>query len=74
MLKAEGLYKRDFFRTPHIYFDLVADDVFCLGSPDAFFVVTVDGGQTRSGPVAKSSLSPFWNYSMDLYGIKFVLD
>ena len=46
---------------------------FGIGSPDTFFVVTVDGGQTRSGPVAKSSLSPFWNYSMDLYALPVII-
>ena len=35
--------------------------------PDPFVVITVDGEQTKTSPVVKGSLSPFWNFTIDVY-------
>lgn len=34
--------------------------------PDPFAVLMVDGEQTVTSPVVKSTVSPFWNFSADL--------
>lgn len=43
VIKANGLIKRTFFK-----------------SPDPFVVVTVDGEQTQTSPVSRSSTEPYW--------------
>ncbi len=35
-------------------------------SPDPFAVVTVDGAQTHTSPIAKGTINPFWGASFDL--------
>ena len=37
-----------------------------LGLPDPFAVLTIDGEQTRTTPVMKHTLSPYWNASFQV--------
>ena len=40
----------------------------CLpGFPDPFAVATINGEQTKTTPVSKRTLNPYWNESFDLY-------
>jgi len=41
------------------------------GFPDPFAVATVNGEQTRTTPVIKKTLNPYWNESFDVYACAF---
>src|SRR5271170_4876028 len=41
--------------------------LICVGFPDPFSVLTVDGEQTKTTSVIKKTLNPYWNESFDVY-------
>src|SRR5271170_8358179 len=41
--------------------------LICVGFPDPFAVLTVDGEQTKTTSVIKKTLNPYWNESFDVY-------
>ena len=41
--------------------------LFVIGFPDPFAVATIGGEQTRTTPVIKKTLNPYWNESFDMF-------